>query len=146
MCNNQKQIYAPFKSCNLNPFVPNAPFPYPLKTSEILQVYRYFQGVEKGCIGNGWVKSTWLFQATFLVVFQFIRKHFQLTFFIFYLAAPCPTLRHFLNHLKNKLQLLRLSQGLKPKYNKPKRETSINLLSNVIAILKTCTTIKTMLT
>ena len=28
----------------LNPFVPNAPFLYPLKTC--------FQGVEKGCIGN----------------------------------------------------------------------------------------------
>ena len=30
----------------INPFVPNAPFLYPLKT---------FQGVEKGCIGNEWV-------------------------------------------------------------------------------------------
>ena len=31
-----------------NPFVPNAPFLYPLKTSENL----CFQGVEKGCVGN----------------------------------------------------------------------------------------------
>ena len=36
--------------CNFNPFVPNAPFLYPLKTSENLQ------GFEKGCIGNEWVK------------------------------------------------------------------------------------------
>ena len=33
-----------------NPFVPNAPFLYPLKTSENLTV-------EKGCIGNKWVKK-----------------------------------------------------------------------------------------
>ena len=31
-----------------NLFFPNAPFPYPLKTSEM----KCFQGVEKGCIGN----------------------------------------------------------------------------------------------
>ena len=36
-----------------NPFVPNAPFIYPLKTSE-----GCFQGVEKGCIGNKWVNET----------------------------------------------------------------------------------------
>ena len=36
----------------LNPFVPNAPFLYPLKTSG------YFQGVGKGCIGNELVKRT----------------------------------------------------------------------------------------
>ena len=34
-----------------NPFVPNAPFLYPLKTSENLTV-------EKGCIENKWVKSS----------------------------------------------------------------------------------------
>ena len=31
-----------------NPFIPNAPFLYPLKTSENLTV-------EKGCLGNKWV-------------------------------------------------------------------------------------------
>ena len=40
-----------------NPFVPNAPFLYPLKTSENLTVFWCFQGVEKGCIGNEWVKQ-----------------------------------------------------------------------------------------
>ena len=39
-----------------NPFVPNAPFLYPLKTSENLKVFWCFQGVEKRCIGNKWVK------------------------------------------------------------------------------------------
>ena len=40
----------------LNAFVPNAPFLYPLKTSENRPVFWYFQGVEKGCIGDEWVK------------------------------------------------------------------------------------------
>ena len=40
-----------------NPLVPNAPFLYPLKTSENLKVFWYFQAVWKGCIGNEWV--TW---------------------------------------------------------------------------------------
>ena len=39
----------------INPFFPNAPFLYPLKTSKNLTVFWYFQGVEKGCIGNEWV-------------------------------------------------------------------------------------------
>ena len=36
----------------LNPLVPNAPSLYPLKTSENLKIFWYFQGVEKDCIGN----------------------------------------------------------------------------------------------
>ena len=36
----------------LNPFVPNAPFLYPLKISEIRKVFWCFQGVEKGCINS----------------------------------------------------------------------------------------------
>ena len=39
-----------------NPFVPNVPFLYPLKTSEKLTVFWCFQGVEKGCIANEWFK------------------------------------------------------------------------------------------
>ena len=51
-----------FFRININPFSPNVPFLYPLKTSENLNVFWYFQGVEKGCIGNKWVKETprWL--------------------------------------------------------------------------------------
>ena len=39
-----------------NPFVPNTSFLYPLKTSENLLVFWCLLGVEKGCIGNEWVK------------------------------------------------------------------------------------------
>ena len=43
-----------------NPFVPDAPFFYPLKTSENRKVFWCFQGVEKGCIGNEWVnRNIW---------------------------------------------------------------------------------------
>ena len=42
-----------------NPFVSNAPFLYPLKTSENLMIF-CFQGVKKGCIGNEWVERTLL--------------------------------------------------------------------------------------
>ena len=37
-------------SIYINPFVPNAPFLYPLKISENRKVFWYFQGVEEGCI------------------------------------------------------------------------------------------------
>ena len=49
---NQQEITKRY----FNPFAPNVPFLYPLKTSENLTVFWYFQGVEKGCIGNKWVK------------------------------------------------------------------------------------------
>ena len=38
-----------------NPFVPRAPFLYPLKPSENLTVFLCFRWVGKGCIGNEWV-------------------------------------------------------------------------------------------
>ena len=47
-------------SVTINPFVPNAPFLYPLKKSENLKVFRCFQGVQKGYIGNKWVNLTLL--------------------------------------------------------------------------------------
>ena len=47
----------------INPFVSNAPFLYPLKTSENLTVFWCFQGVEKGCIGNEWVNFLLTFEA-----------------------------------------------------------------------------------
>ena len=40
-----------------NPFVPSAPFLYPLKTSENFTVFGCFQGVERRCIWNKWVKE-----------------------------------------------------------------------------------------
>ena len=51
-----------------NPFAPNVPCLYLLKTSEKLTAFRCFQGVEKGSIGNKWVKiilkfsKFWCFQ------------------------------------------------------------------------------------
>ena len=39
-------------------FVPNAPFLHPLKTSENLTVFWYFQGEKKGALGtNGQIKA-----------------------------------------------------------------------------------------
>ena len=49
-----EEIYNDWKF--IKPFVPNAPFLYPLKSSENRKVFRCFQGAEKGCIGNEWVK------------------------------------------------------------------------------------------
>ena len=40
-----------------NPFVSNEPFLHSLKTLKNREVFWCFQGVEKGCIGNKWVKS-----------------------------------------------------------------------------------------
>ena len=42
----------------INPFVSNAPFLYPLKTTENLAVFWCFQGVEKGCIWKKWVNNS----------------------------------------------------------------------------------------
>ena len=44
-----------------NPFFPNASFLYPLKQLENRKVFWCFQVVEKGCIGNKWVKERELF-------------------------------------------------------------------------------------
>ena len=41
---------------DFNPFSTNVPLLYPLKTSENRKVFRCFQSVEKGCIGNERVK------------------------------------------------------------------------------------------
>ena len=47
----------------VKPFITSTPFLYPLKASENLTVFWCFQGIEKGCIGNGlghnWVQE-WL--------------------------------------------------------------------------------------
>ena len=53
------RVLKKLKRSAFNPFLPNEPFLYPLKTSEnlILMVFWYFQGAEKECIRNKWVKS-----------------------------------------------------------------------------------------
>ena len=43
---------------SLKPFVPNAPFLYPLKTLENRKCF-YFQGVEKGSLGTNSLKLNW---------------------------------------------------------------------------------------
>ena len=48
---------------SLNPFIPNASFLYPLKTAENRKYFWCFQGVQKECIGNEWVKVLWFSQA-----------------------------------------------------------------------------------
>ena len=53
--NNDHTIIIP-KSFTVNQLAPNAPFLYPLNTSENLTVF-CFQGVQKGCIGNEWVSK-----------------------------------------------------------------------------------------
>ena len=57
----------------VNPFVPNPPFLYPLKTSENRKVFWCFQGVEKGCIGNEWVKQAIVSKAHEHILFPFFR-------------------------------------------------------------------------
>ena len=47
-----------FKHLTFNPFDPNVPFLYSLKTSENRKIFWYFQGVEKGCTANEWIKNT----------------------------------------------------------------------------------------
>ena len=56
LLNRRPSVRKPRNEICINPFVPNAPFLYPLKTSENLSVFWCFQGVEKGCLGNEWVK------------------------------------------------------------------------------------------
>ena len=47
-----KNLYKEFLKLFFNPFIPNAPFLYPLKTSAILTVFRCFQKIEETCIGT----------------------------------------------------------------------------------------------
>ena len=57
-----------FHKCfDLNPCVPIVLFLYPPKTSENRKVFWCFQGVEKGCIANEWVK-----------VMKLLERHLQL--------------------------------------------------------------------
>ena len=44
----------------MNSFVHNAPFLYPLKTPENLKVFWRFEGVQRVCIGNKWIKWNFL--------------------------------------------------------------------------------------
>ena len=56
-----------------NPSLPSAPFLYPIKT-ENLRVLRCFHGVEKGCIGEKWVKVGDLFSSCVLTYLPYIES------------------------------------------------------------------------
>ena len=71
-----------------NSFVSNAPFLYPLKTSETVIS---FQGVEKGCIGNEWVKTK-SFRKTLLL-------RCLTGFWICHLHFTCTCTHEFINHI-----------------------------------------------
>ena len=47
----REQLFSNWVSGSINSLIPNSLFLYPLKTSENRK------GVEKGCIGNEWVKN-----------------------------------------------------------------------------------------
>ena len=49
-------LYSKPEKVNVNPFAPNPPFLCPLKTSENRKFSVFFRGLDKGCIGNKWVK------------------------------------------------------------------------------------------
>ena len=67
-----KQMFAVFKRKVLNPFVPNAPFLYSLKTSEKRKVFWCFERVEKGCIGSKWVKV--IFWVVVTIIFKALEE------------------------------------------------------------------------
>ena len=67
-----KQMFAVFKPKVLNPFVPNAPFLYSLKTSEKRKVFWCFEKVEKGCIGSKWVKV--IFWVVVTIIFKALEE------------------------------------------------------------------------
>ena len=66
-----------FNMIYINPFVPNAPFLYPLKISENLTVFWCFQEVEKGWMGNKWVntKQASLTYCVFLDIVSVFRRY-----------------------------------------------------------------------
>ena len=96
-----------------NPFVPIAPFLYPLKTSENRKVFFFFHGVEKGCIVNEWVK---------LNVYKTFRRHpGSLLDFIhtFYLFPVSNRLTHESNCLSTDLKDHNHSEN---KYRTPRKK------------------------
>ena len=91
-----------FQSAVFDPFVPCAPFLYPLKASENLTVFWCFQGVEKRSISEAWVKDafTTLFSGTAFLRGNHLKLFGKLILisvnFIFSLCdiSPPPLLKH----------------------------------------------------
>ena len=70
----------------INQFVPNAPFQYPLRISENLQVFCCFQGVEKRYIGNKWVNEVSAYFKCSFILCTFNQKRFKARFLVFGLS------------------------------------------------------------
>ena len=80
----------------LNPFVPNAPFLYSLKTLENLKDFWCFQEVEKRCIGNEWVKMLliWYFPGT-LICLDKLKSVKPISVSLRFATWPCMSLRFY---------------------------------------------------
>ena len=87
----------------LNPFAPDAPFLYPLETSENLRVFWSFQGAEKGCFRNEWVNKP---LTNLLMVFT--RKREWLTFKSSCVCLLLDTIVVFINRKQGKMNHLNL--------------------------------------
>ena len=69
-----KKVPSELFTWTLNPFIPNSPSLYPLKTSQTCKVFLCFQSVGKGCIGNEWVNKSLLFGKNILHQVSLIHK------------------------------------------------------------------------
>ena len=97
--NTEKSQYRRTMSRNvasLNTFVPNAPFLYPLKTTESLMVFWCFQGMAKGCIGNELVKLICPWRDEFITLWILNRQKKFLRAAIVTLREKCPNTEFFL--------------------------------------------------
>ena len=71
-----------------NPFLPNAPFLYPLKTRENRKIFWCFPGVEKGCIRNKWVKNASVNKSTlFLLIYWLCQSNRRFWWFISFVGC-----------------------------------------------------------
>ena len=71
---------------SINTFAPKSPFPYPQKT---YTVFWCFQGVEKGSIGNEWIKMKIFEPSILCTVRRYINKteFWRIQVFVFLLLA-----------------------------------------------------------
>ena len=92
----------------LDPFAPNLPFLYTLKTWKNLTVFWCFQGVEKWCIGSKWVDQ-WLKIQYNWYYSQFEYKYYEVFFMVLYFVYL-----HFFFYFEKFLrELKRQIRGLK---------------------------------
>ena len=74
VCSRKKYALTKQRKGLLNPFVPNAPFLYPLKSSENLTIFWCVQGYRKGALGTNRLTDFWpIFHFYFLWKRQRVR-------------------------------------------------------------------------